>query len=362
LNQGAQVVVKDSSVGWLHVDVVDDGSGWISSNALLPASGTAEPSYARAIESGAAPKMVVDRTAVGAMIKGLTARLEVSGEVASAYEPVPGINENSVKTFRGEFETVDVSPPVSAVEAGRGLMPKYLSISPVLAVQQVAAWGGRNEALEPYCNQVLLWLADRAGAAHLPVRAYVAMLGGNEFCLPGGWIVIGGDIIRQVRDESELAGIIGHELAHAYFRHGEEGLEKESWRLGVADAFAELEAETGGIDEDLDDLEQFAASVRQMVGRKYDLDMELTADSAATVWLARSGYDPEGLLRFLKRVREGFGDRLTGHAGGISLAWLNSREELDSRIGKLVKQVKKLKKRYKDGKRFEERFRERVNY
>ena len=361
LDYQARVIIKDSTYGWLNIDVLDDGSGWISCNALISEDAQSLPSQGQYKAKTGKPAMGVDRAVVGAMIKGLTQRLGVDTEVPTPYEPLPGIDETSVAAFRSGFNPVDVGKPLTAVATGRNLSSRYLSLSPVLAVQQVAVWGGRNSSVEPYCNQVLFWIADRAGAVNVTARIYVAMGGGNEFCLPGGIIVIGGDLLAIVEDEAELAGIIGHELAHAVFQHGERALEKQSWRIGVTETFAELDAETGGYnDKEIAELEEFSASVIQMMERKHSLEEELTADSAATIWLARAGYDPEGLLSFLKRLRKGFGEGLTGH-GGINLAWLNSRDELDRRIEQLEKQVNELRSGIRSVERFKIRFKQRTD-
>jgi len=351
LKQQAQVVKLDSSDGWLKVEISGDGSGWISANAVLPEQAQgAKPAEDIALASQV--KIGVDRAAIGAMIKGLQVDMKVEGEVSTAYDEPPQVDKSSVTSFRGEFTGLDVEKPLSAVEMGRALMPEYLSLSPVLTAQQLTAWGGRRDAYEPYCNQVLLWVADRTGASNVIPRTFVAREGNNAYCFPGGWIVIGTDLLREIEDESELAGVLGHELAHAVFQHGEQALERESWRIGAADAFAELDAETGTEDDaEIADLEQFGNSVIQMVQRKHNIEIELIADSAATVWLARCGYDPEGLLRFLLRIRSKFGEGLVGH-GQISLAWLTSRDELDQRIDRLLKQVASLRKKY--GKKLEE--------
>ncbi|MDP8238858.1 MAG: M48 family metalloprotease [Candidatus Hatepunaea meridiana] len=362
LDDGAKVVVKEKKAGWVCIEATGNRVGWISSNALISSTGSRGEGggYGKDREFTGVPKKGVDRAAVGAMIKGLNVRLGIKTEVASAYEPLPGINERSINQFRQGLISEEVDAPVTAMVTGKSLLPRYLSLSPVLAAQQIAAWGGHKERLGLYCNQILFWMADRAGAYNVTPHAYATERGNNALCFPGGWIVIGGELISVIQDESELAGVIGHELAHAVFQHGEQAMSKESWRLREAEVFAELDEETGfEYDEDIAELEQWSASVIQTVRRQHSLDIELTADSASTVWLARAGYDPEGLMRFLKRLRQQFGDSLTGH-GNLSIAWLNSRNELDTRITRLEKQIKKIKRKLKrkniSGKRFERRF------
>ncbi len=44
----------------------------------------------------------------------------------------------------------------------------------------------------------------------------------NAFCLPGGKIFVYEGLIKSVKNDDELAGVIGHEVAHAILRHGSE--------------------------------------------------------------------------------------------------------------------------------------------
>lgn len=356
LGENTEVDVQESNAGWLKVILSDNETGWISSNALVSSSSSQEPIYARHKDSSGKQTVGINRAAVGAMIKGLQLDINVTTDVGSAFEPIPGINKSSVHCFRNEFVTNEVGRSSSSMEIANSIINEYLAITPVLTGQLIESWGGRVNNVEPYCNQVLLWMADRAGAINILPQAFVAKSGNNAICLPGGWILLGGDLMKQIQDESELAGVIGHELAHAVFQHGEQALKKQRYRIAADDVFSELDAETGfENDEETKELEDFANEVLQMVNRKHELDIELIADSAATIWLARSGYDPDGLKRFLMRFYKEFSGSMTGR-GDINLAWLNTREELDIRIKKLEKQTKKLKKKVKNPQQFKKRF------
>ncbi|NQU05448.1 MAG: M48 family metalloprotease [Calditrichaeota bacterium] len=356
LAENTEVDVLERNAGWLKVKLPDNETGWISSNALISSSSTQKPIYTVYKDSLNKQTVGINRTAVGAMIKGLQLDISVTTDVGNAFEPIPGINQSSVHSFRNGFVTNELGRSASSMEIANSIITEYLAITPVLTGQLVKSWGGRVRHVEPYCNQVLLWMADRAGATNVLPQAFVAERGNNAICLPGGWIVIGGDLLKQIQDESELAGVIGHELAHAVFQHGEQSLKKQRHRIAADDVFSELDAETGfENDEETKELEDFASEVSRMINRKHSIDIELTADSAATVWLARAGYDPDGLKRFLKRLNEEFSGSMTGR-GGISLAWLNTGDELDARIKKLEKQTKKLKKKVKNPQQYKERF------
>ncbi|MBK6640601.1 MAG: M48 family metalloprotease [Bacteroidetes bacterium] len=48
----------------------------------------------------------------------------------------------------------------------------------------------------------------------------------NAFCTPGGFIYVYTGLIRYVESEDELAGILGHEIAHGDLRHGTDQMTK----------------------------------------------------------------------------------------------------------------------------------------
>ncbi len=357
LEKGMSVaLLEEKTPGWARVKSDDLGAGWISENVLAVAeSGGMTDIDLLASAEGLTAN--VSKTAISAMIKGLSVSLDVETGSIPVIEPLPGVAADSVSSFRGGFAVVDDVRPLPATQLGLQMMPSFLAAGPALAAHQLKGWGGRQRRFEGYCNMVLLWLAERAGAQTLAPRVLIARQGFNAQAYPGGWIVVGGELFALVRDEAELAGLLAHELAHGILQHGERALADQSWRVGVEDAFAELEAETAGKSDVEKDLESFASEVLKQAQRRYTLNDELQADSAATVWLLRAGYDPDGLLRLMKRMRETTGTRLVGH-GSVNLAWVYSRDEIETRIAAVEKVLKRYKRYRGRGARFEQRFME----
>ena len=56
----------------------------------------------------------------------------------------------------------------------------------------------------------------------------------NAFALPGGWLYVNRGLITTAESESELAGVIGHEIGHVDKKHGARGHQQTAWRGGVA--------------------------------------------------------------------------------------------------------------------------------
>ena len=350
LESGGSVEVLERGDAWLRVNSDQAGRGWISANAL-----SAETASGTTITPGVGVPTKVRSTSLTAMIKGLSASTGVPTDPAAVLNPAGQLSVDSVISFRSNFSISDLDPPIPASERGLMLLPEIVAASPVLAGEITLEWGGEAPEFTGYCGQVLLWVADRAGANSLTPGCYISRTGANAISLPGGWIVIGGDLFAALQDESELAGVMGHELAHCVFNHGRKALEQESWRVGVAEVFGELEVETHPASDTERELEAFAASIRDQARRRWSIGDEMQADSAATVWLGRSGYDISALQRVLVRLRGEPNDQLTGR-GDLTLAWINSGDELDTRIEKLDRQIARMKKKHPAEERFKDRF------
>ncbi|MFH0882208.1 MAG: M48 family metallopeptidase [bacterium] len=340
----------EPEMGWQKVKS-PAGEGWVSTNIFnAEAEGTVTPIAEiskRSELSGA-----VKNAAVSAMIKGMKAGPE--GDALATMALYPQVDPNTTKTFRKGFDVEDEPAPFSASNVGLSLLPEIMAASPLIADNIAREWGGRDKRFEGYLNQVNLWLAERAGADAIAPVVIVSRQGANAQALPGGWVVVGGELLAMARDESEMAGLLAHEMSHAVLHHAERSLQKEGWRSGAESVFEELEQETSG-STDTSDLEAWAKQVQASARRRYNRNQEFQADSLAVVITARAGYDPSGVLRVIKRLYEQEGGRLTGR-GQLSLSWYGSRQELEQRISRLEEQLKHYSRKIKKGKRNVERF------
>ena len=112
----------------------------------------------------------------------------------------------------------------------------------------------------------------------------------NAFALPGGFVYVNRGLIEQASSASELAGVMGHEIAHVLLRHSAERLEKaQKTNVGVS-----LVCGLTNI------CSSDAARVAINVGgtalfAKFSRRDELEADSAAVGIVERAGYDPRGI-------------------------------------------------------------------
>lgn len=106
----------------------------------------------------------------------------------------------------------------------------------------------------------------------------------SSFACPGGIIFVTSAFIRHMNDESELAGLLGHEIAHLCHKHLLRSV--KNVRLSEDKPFQDM---IGYMKTNLFD---------QGLGR----DMEFEADTSAMEAVYRTGYDPGGLIRVLKML------------------------------------------------------------
>lgn len=110
---------------------------------------------------------------------------------------------------------------------------------------------------------------------------------------PGGYVMITRGLLKMVSDESELAGVLGHEIAHVVKEHGMDAIRSER-TLNLASAMSS-------------DVSQFTTAadgfVPKLLSTPFSQSQETEADKAALNYLAKAGYDPQGYVRFLKKLQ-----------------------------------------------------------
>ncbi|MFN3597894.1 MAG: M48 family metallopeptidase [Rubricoccaceae bacterium] len=163
-----------------------------------------------------------------------------------------------------------------------------------------------NDAqLTRYVNDLGQQLARQTELGNQPWRFYVVQDRAiNAFNVPGGLVYVNTGLIAQAGSASELAGVIGHELAHGARRHGTRRLSRANELSVVAGAVLGRQP---GI------AQQIAAQIAaQGAFASFSRADEREADRLAVRYMARAGYDPEGLARMFERLAE------QERAGGVA--------------------------------------------
>lgn len=122
----------------------------------------------------------------------------------------------------------------------------------------------------------------------------------NAFALPGGYVFINRGILELSENESEVAGVVAHEIAHIGERHHIEQMQKAQMLglgLGVLDLILGGQRGTA---------EQIGALGGQMLAQgvffKFSRDAEREADREGVRMLRQAGIHPEGMITLFKRM------------------------------------------------------------
>jgi Zn-dependent protease with chaperone function len=125
----------------------------------------------------------------------------------------------------------------------------------------------------------------------------------NAMSLPGGIIYVNTGLLDLVESDDELAGVLAHEIAHAAHHHMSQLLKKSS----AVDRYVALIALAGILGNararDMNNLMMGAQmlSIGKMSG--YTLQAERDADKTAVAYMAKSSYNPDGLVTFMNKLQ-----------------------------------------------------------
>jgi len=128
----------------------------------------------------------------------------------------------------------------------------------------------------------------------------------NAFAAPAGVIALHAGLILTAHDESEVAGVVAHEIAHVTQDHLARGLENSqqvSLPTMLATLGLALAASASGADGDAAQaILMGGISLAQQFQINHTRQSEAEADRIGIALLARGGYEPEGMTRFFERL------------------------------------------------------------
>lgn len=122
----------------------------------------------------------------------------------------------------------------------------------------------------------------------------------NAWAMPGGKVVVYEGIMPLVKDENGLAVVLGHEIAHAVARHGNERM---SQQLIVAAGGVSLSVAMQEKPKLTRDLFLMSYGIATTLGTlAFSRNQESEADKMGLVFMAMAGYDPEYAVAFWERM------------------------------------------------------------
>jgi len=167
----------------------------------------------------------------------------------------------------------------------------------------------------------------------------------NAFALPNNHLVVYSGLIAACNNESELCGVMAHELVHIEKNHVMNKLIKE---IGLS---VLISMSTGN-----GQAETIKSVIKQLSSSAYDRKLETEADLTAVDYLIKAGIDPEPFANFIYRLSD------ESKVLPKQIYWISTHPESKERAEKMIEHIKAsgfIKKIDKDTTRFP-RLKERV--
>lgn len=171
------------------------------------------------------------------------------------------------------------------LKLGREIAGRVLGAAPLV----------NDPALQAYVNRVGRWIAMQSERPGLPWRFGVINSGAvNAFAAPGGYVLVTRGLYDLLDNESELAGVLAHEIGHIVQRHHVTVMQKSA-ALSAGAQLAQRDNRSAI-------LNNMIGTGAEIFARGLDKSAEHEADAVGIVLAARAGYSPFGLIDVLHKL------------------------------------------------------------
>ncbi|MFY0672241.1 MAG: M48 family metalloprotease [Bacteroidia bacterium] len=160
----------------------------------------------------------------------------------------------------------------------------------------------------------------------------------NAFCTPGGYIYVYTGLIKYLDNESDLAGVLGHEIAHADRRHSTAQLTK---LYGVEILSSIALGENSGT--------TIAQVAKSLASLKFSRSHETDADANSVKYLCPTEYEADGAAGFFQKL-------LDNQQAGGTPEFLSTHPSPANRVEKI--KAEKIERSCSGGKTFDTRYKE----
>lgn len=161
----------------------------------------------------------------------------------------------------------------------------------------------------------------------------------NAWCMPGGKVVVYSGILPITKDETGLAVVMGHEIAHAIAEHGNErmsqGLVAQMGGMALSTALKDEPEKTQQLW-----MTAFGLGAQYGILLPYSRTQESEADRLGLVFMAMAGYDPNAAVGFWKRMAEKKG-------GKAPPEFMSTHPSDETRINKIKEAIPEAMEHYK---------------
>ena len=184
----------------------------------------------------------------------------------------------------------------------------------------------QDAGVHRYVSLVGLALAQNSSRPTLPWTFIVLDTdGANAFAAPGGYVHVTKGLLALIKNEAELAGVLGHEIIHVTEKHTIRAIQKsQAVQMGAAET---LSGNSGLMQRAV------TATYDNIVDRGFGRADENEADEKGVAIANKTGYAPNGLVAFLTTLKE------RNKASTEKRGLFASHPEMQERLDRITKQI-----------------------
>ncbi|MEP5939188.1 MAG: M48 family metalloprotease [Erythrobacter sp.] len=229
----------------------------------------------------------------------------------------------------GGGEIPSASTPITQTEAQQGA-----EYHPQLLAQFGGAMSGSHAN---YVESVGKNIAVRSGLGNARDSFTVSLVNSsvnNAFAIPGGYIYTTRQLLALMNNEAELAGVLGHEVAHVAARHSQRRQKKAQRNSILGTVGAILSGVVLGDTGLGQQLGKTFLQGSQLLTLKFSRSQELQADELGIQYLQSAGYDPRAMGTVLASLaaQNSLDAQLQGRGNATIPAWASTHPDPASRV------------------------------
>jgi len=177
------------------------------------------------------------------------------------------------------------------------------------APEMAAQYGGESPDARAtsVVQQVGQQIVARSKAGTTPYKFQFHLLADdqtiNAFALPGGQVFITQGLLKNLKTEAELAGVLAHEIGHVVGRHSAAQVAKSNLTQGLAGAATIASYDPNSPGSSVAKA-AIAAAIAKVITLRFGRNDELQADKLAVDFTPQAGYDPRAMIRVMQMLQQ----------------------------------------------------------